>query len=96
MRFKCQERDYAWLEVHSTGEAAKDDFIVWDSTVLFQELELRQQRYCLGSLGDNMGEVERWSENQRFHTFSIRRALYDERLKRPVKKWEPGAELKKT
>lgn len=85
MRFKCQERDYAWLEVHSTGEAARDDFIVWDSTVLFEEQEIKQQCYWLGSLGENTGEMERWSENQRFHTFSIRKVLYDERLKCHVK-----------
>lgn len=45
MRLKCQEGDYAWLEVHSARKAARDDFIVWDSTVLFEKQELRQQRY---------------------------------------------------
>jgi len=31
------------------------------------------------------GEAERWSEIARFHTFSMRRALYDGRLKCHVK-----------
>lgn len=60
MRPKCQERDYAWLEVHSACEAARDDFIVGDSTVLFEEQELRQQSYCPDSQGEeNKGEVEK-------------------------------------
>lgn len=51
MRLKFQKRDYTWLEVHSTHEAARDDFIVWDSTVLFEEQEIRQQCYYTGSRG---------------------------------------------
>lgn len=38
-------------------------------------LSLKQQRYCPGNQrGGNTGEVERWTEIQRFHTFSTRRA----------------------
>lgn len=33
--------------------AATDDFIVWDSTVPFEEQELRQQHYYPGSWEEN-------------------------------------------
>lgn len=48
MRLKCQETDYAWLKVHSALKADRHDFIVWDSTVLFEQ-ELRQQSFYLDS-----------------------------------------------
>lgn len=64
MRPKCQERDYAWLEVH---EAARGDFIVRDSTALFEEQELRQQPYCPGSWGKTQG---RWKDGLKSKGFT--------------------------